>query len=174
MELYKIEENYYKKLKEVDEKVPSLENEKGARPFLGFILKVNYKNYFAPLTSPKRKHETMKDKIDFIKIKDGKLGAINLNNMIPIPISRCKVISIEEITDKKYRELLTKQLQWCKENEFQIIARAHKLYDTICYQKENKELKQRCCDFKALEEKCFTYMKENQIREEELFAYIYE
>ena len=41
--------------------------------------------YFAPLSSPKQKHLKMKNDIDFYKLSNGKLGAINFNNMIPVP-----------------------------------------------------------------------------------------
>lgn len=36
------------------------------------------------LTFPKKKHKVMKNDIDFRKIDGGNLGAINLNNMIPV------------------------------------------------------------------------------------------
>lgn len=38
--------------------------------------------YFAPLSSPKPKHLKLKSKLDFLKIDNGKLGAIN--NMLPV------------------------------------------------------------------------------------------
>lgn len=51
---------------------------------LGFYLLLKGKEYIAPLGSLKPKHLTMKNNIDFIKIDNGKLGVINLNNMIPV------------------------------------------------------------------------------------------
>ena len=42
---------------------------------------------------------------DFLKIDGGKLGGINLNNMIPIPSSFLEKIEIDKIEDKKYKEI---------------------------------------------------------------------
>lgn len=42
---------------------------------------------YAPLASPKPKHININPKaIDIYKIKDGELGVVNINNMIPTPI----------------------------------------------------------------------------------------
>ena len=59
-------------------------SKKTDRPFIGVILKVENREYFAPLSSPKEKHKKMRETMDIIKIKNGKLGVINLNNMIPV------------------------------------------------------------------------------------------
>ena len=63
------------------------QNAKNNRPFVGILFKVNNFFYFAPLTSPKKKHIKLKNKIDFLKIDNGILGAINFNNMIPVNIN---------------------------------------------------------------------------------------
>lgn len=36
---------------------------------------------FAPLSSPKPKYQKLKSKLDFLKIDNCKLGAINFNNI---------------------------------------------------------------------------------------------
>ena len=41
------------------------------RPFIGIVFKINNKEYFAPLSSPKEKHKKMKTNIDFFKIDKG-------------------------------------------------------------------------------------------------------
>lgn len=51
----------------------------------GILFTVNGFHYYAPLTSPKPKHLQMKNQIDFLKINQGQWGAINFNNMIPVP-----------------------------------------------------------------------------------------
>lgn len=50
----------------------------------GILFKIDTFEYFAPLSSPKLKHIKMKNTLDFLKIKNGELGAINFNNMIPV------------------------------------------------------------------------------------------
>lgn len=52
------------------------------RKYIGVVLYVNGMDYFAPLSSFKPKHNSMRDGIDFIKIKN--YAVINLNNMFPI------------------------------------------------------------------------------------------
>lgn len=165
LNLYTVDSEYFDFLRKFEPRVPFV---KEHRPFLGIVLKVNYKNYFAPLCSPKEKHKAMHKQRDLIKIDDGKLGVINLNNMIPIPESRCIRLELKNMGDTKYQILLNKQLIWCNQNSEEIIATAEKLYESICYfDEENSMLKGRCCNFRLLEKKCIEYMKENTLQEEE-------
>ena len=78
MELYRVDIEYYNYLHYYEPKIPYIENEKQNRPFIGIILNVNGKNFFAPLTSPKKKHLIMKDMQDFLKIDRGRLGRMML------------------------------------------------------------------------------------------------
>ena len=73
MELYKVDMNYYNYLHYFESKIPYIENEKQNRPFIGIVLNVNGKNFFAPLTSPKKKHLVMKNMQDFLKIDSRKV-----------------------------------------------------------------------------------------------------
>ena len=82
LKLYKVEAEFLDLLREIEPKVSLL---KERRPFLGILIKLDEFNYLAPLTSPKIKHKSMKNSEDFIKIDSGNYGAINLNNMIPVP-----------------------------------------------------------------------------------------
>ena len=72
--------------------------------------------YFAPLSSPKQKHLKMKNDIDFYKLSNGKLGAINFNNMIPVPDGSYTLIGTktQSLTyqEQKYKALLRNQLRW--------------------------------------------------------------
>jgi len=62
----------------------------------------NGKNYFAPLHSPKEKHKKISHKaLDIFKIKDGELGVVNINNMIPTPME-VLTEAIPTIKDIKY------------------------------------------------------------------------
>ena len=93
LKLYKVETDFLDLLRETEPKVSLL---KKRRPFLGILIKLDEFNYLAPLTSPKIKHKSMKNSEDFIKIDSGNYGAINLNNMIPVP-------------ELKYNEINTKK-----------------------------------------------------------------
>lgn len=168
MELYKVDIEYYNYLHYYEPKIPYLEKEKENRPFVGVILNVNGKNFFAPLTSPKKKHLIMKDMQDFLKIDGGRLGGINLNNMMPIPKSYLEKIEINTLKDEKYKMMLKKQMKWINQNELRIHNRARNLYYLILNHHTTEALLKRCCDFRLLERRCEDFMREHQVKEEEI------
>lgn len=168
MELFKVDINYCNYLHYYEEKIPYIKDEKENRPFIGVVLNVNGKNFFAPLTSPKRKHIIMNDMQDFLKIDGGRLGGINLNNMMPIPRRYLESINIKYLTDIKYKRMLKNQIRWINQNELRIHNRARNLYYLILNGHATEELKKRCCNFRLLEKKCEDFMKENGVKEEEL------
>ena len=174
MNLYKTDINYYNYLHYYESKVPYIDDEKINRPFIGVVLNVNGKNFFAPLTSPKKKHLTMNDMLDFLKIDSGKLGGINLNNMMPIPKSYLNKIDINNIKDIQYRNLLINQIKWISNNRLRIENKARNLYYLIINGNVTKKLEERCCDFRLLEQKCDEFMKENNIKEEEILYMYFE
>lgn len=164
LNIYNVSQRYYNYIRRYDNKVPYLMHGKENRPFIGIVLSINDCLYFAPLTSPKLKHLHMKNMLDFHKIDEGKLGAINFNNMIPVPRSELREVNLEEsILDsfdtKKYKTLLKNQKEWCNYNRLNIIDKATKLYNIIDEPAMYK-LRKRCCDFKLLEEKCKEYEAE--------------
>ena len=138
---------------------------------LGIILEVNNLNYYVPLASPKKKHERMRNKPDFVKIEDENrklLAVLNLNNMIPVPDNCLTQITLRNIGDlrefknnhekENYTQLLYKEMKIIEtlneNNNLNTLAR--KLY--------NRKLKnptdwisRRCCEFLLLEEKCKLY-----------------
>ena len=87
LKLVTVNSKYCEYLRQYDYRVSFNSNEKETRPFVGILFEINEIKYFAPLSSPKPKHQKMKNTIDFYKIDSGKLGAINFNNMIPVPTS---------------------------------------------------------------------------------------
>ena len=173
MDIYRADINYCNYLHYYEPKIPFTQNRKETRPFVGVVLCVNGKNFFAPLTSPKEKHIKMKNAQDFLKIDDGKLGGINFNNMIPIPKRYLSKIYIRKIRDENYKKMLYMQINWIEKNELRISNRAKNLYYLVTEKKANKELIDRCCDFRLLEQKCQEFMEKNGIKEEEiLYSYL--
>lgn len=172
---YQADSNYCDFLRKTDPCVPYTRDEKQNRPFIGIVVKVNGFNYYAPLSSPKKKHFSMMEQIDFIKINNGKLGAINLNNMIPIHIFCLKPIDIQikptdDKSTKEYKNLLADQLSWCngEKNAPKIIRKATALYKTIVNQRASEKLLKRCCDFKLDEIQCLKYCVEHNLEMEQL------
>ncbi len=84
LRIVRVNTDYCDYLRKYDNKVAYNKHEKELRPFIGILFKIENCEYFAPLASPKEKHIKMKNKIDFLKIKGGELGAVNFNNMIPV------------------------------------------------------------------------------------------
>ena len=164
----KVDPNYINFLLKYDNKVSYNEIllKKENRPFLGILLNINSKKYYAPLSSKKNKFiklhkiykRTNKNNIDlfFIEDKKGKLlSVLNLNNMIPIAVN-----SIIEFDIRKYRNanLLEKEIEFFNSyrNKKEIKKRAIKIYN-IVRNHTNKNVEERCCNFKLLEEKCEEY-----------------
>ncbi len=166
---YTVNSEYCKYLKTFDNKMPNIENEKSNRPFVGIVLEINSYKYYAPLTSPKKKHLKMKNQIDFLKINNGLWGAINFNNMIPVLKNDIKEIDFRILKDdnkaeKEYKNLLINQLRWCNSNNKRIKERAEKLHTFITSKNENESLRNRCCNFPVLEEACKKYKGENLVK----------
>lgn len=164
LKLYNIDNNYLNYLRTYDNRV--IKNHGIDRPYVGIILKVTIRGkiikYFAPLSSPKRKHLKMKNTIDFIKIDNGKYGAINLNNMIPLASHHATLIDINKVNPPTYKNLLTNQITWIRANQNTIISKAKNLHNKMI-QDDSKlstfeiNVKSRCCDFLLLEGICDKY-----------------
>ena len=117
--------------------------------------------YFASLSSPKPKHQKLKSKLDFLKINNGKLGAINFNNMLPVTEKNIIKLDLDKEpltkSEEKYIKLLKEQLFWLNRNNDKLYGRSKKLYDKYINGTLDKNIAKRCCDFKLLEEKCKEY-----------------
>lgn len=160
--LVTINEKYCSYLRKYDYRVSYNQNTKNNRPFVGILFKVNNFFYFAPLTSPKKKHIKLKNKIDFLKIDNGILGAINFNNMIPVNINDFTKVEISISTKNvKYNRLLQKQLFWLNRHHINVYQRAIKLYFKYKNEDLPSSIKNRCCNFVLLEQKCNKWSKKN-------------
>ena len=166
LKFYNIDLEYIENLQKIDNKIPdtSKQNKKANRKFIGILLTINGINYVAPLSSPKKKHLSMEDGIDFLKIDNGTLGIINFNNMFPVHNHLMTEIDISKENNPKYKILLTKQLTWCNEikNKKKILKNSKLLYNLIKIDLISEKVKNRCCNFKLLEEKAIEYMKDKQ------------
>ena len=108
--IVRVDTDYCDYLRKYDNKVAYNKNEKELRPFIGILFKIDNCEYFAPLSSPKSKHKNMKNTVDFFKINDGKLGAVNFNNMIPVNKNNYSLVDLNKetltIAELKYQKLL--------------------------------------------------------------------
>lgn len=166
LDLYWVDKKFIRDLSKVDDNVMSVSPQTGknTRPFIGIVLIMDEKEYCIPLTSPKDKFNG-KSKEDYIKIPDPKLknsqgapitiGILNLNNMIPVTnevLTKIDLSSTSQI-DRSRKELLKKEIKWCRDNLSVINNRANKIYKKVTETPEKSHaLARRCCNFKKLEE----------------------
>ncbi|CAL7879217.1 type III toxin-antitoxin system ToxN/AbiQ family toxin [Fusobacterium necrophorum] len=173
---YTVNTDYVKYLREIDNKVTdnSPENNKEKRPYIGILIEIGTFKYIAPLSSKKQKFLKMKNTLDFIKINNGKEGAINLNNMIPVKSSFISEYIVENEKDLKYKELVENQLSWCNEeiNKRKIRTNAEKIYKLLQTEKLPKNIRDRCCNFEALEKQCLGYITKLKQEKIEMIKHI--
>lgn len=160
LNLYLIDIKYIRDLAKADNHVMSVSPQiaKEKRPFVGIIVICGTEKYCVPLSSPKSKHASMKNDIDFTKIydKDKLIGVLNFNNMIPVHEQFIKPLNIKPLLSDNastihYKKMSAKQLTYCQRNQEAIIRKANKLYEMVISGKASGLLKRRCCDFSKLE-----------------------
>lgn len=157
LKIYYIDEGYINYLTQFDSNVAYNKNK--TRPYIGIVYTYNNYNYFAPLASPKLKHMNINPKaIDIYKIKDGELGVVNINNMIPTPIEELTEV-LPIIKDSKYRKMLEEQLTFLNNHKAELFKKIN--YFQNMYRKGHlsKNILNRCCNFILLEKKFQQYVK---------------
>lgn len=157
LNIYKVDIDYLDWLRKFDDKISYVNNDDKKRPFIGILINLEKQVYLAPLSSPKPKHIHMKNAMDFMKIDQGKLGVINLNNMIPVLKDKIHIISIRDMEDSEYKVLLGKQYRWCNVNKDRILNQAIKLRNKYINNELHLAIRERCCKFNLLEEKSLEY-----------------
>lgn len=162
LNLYNIDMKYIRNLSKADDKVLSVAPQEGKenRPLVGIVVICDKISYCIPLSSPKPKHEKMKNDKDFSKIlnRNGKtIGVLNFNLMVPVDRSLIYKIDLhiskhDFTRTAEYKHLLNDQLDWCNDNREIICRKANKLYKIVTQTPEKFiNLTRRCCDFKKLE-----------------------
>lgn len=152
---YEVDDSYIEYLSKFDSHImyTKILTRKFKRKYIGILFRINEKLYIAPLSNYKEKHNKMKESIDFIKI--GNKSVINLNNMFPVEKDNISIVNIEKEKDINYRQLLRNEYMLCIPKFRKIIKNAKILYNQVTLYK--MPIKDRCCDFKLLEEKCFEF-----------------
>ena len=154
IKIYYVDSSYIDYLRKYDSKVPF--NKGKSRPYVGIVYKYNNQNYFAPLSSPKPKHLKLKDDaIDIFKIDSGKLGIININNMIPVA-NDCLAEVLPLLKDGKYKNLIQNQLTFINkpDNKIKLLSKVYYFQDKYRNGFLDKKVLNRTCNFNILEEKC--------------------
>lgn len=153
-----------------DRQVPIEHSEQGRRkrPYIGILLTGRSgMDYVLPLTSPKPKHQRMRSSMDFHRLDSGRLGAVNINNMIPVlDENDYTMIDLDGMlhrhlntADRMYYYLLKQQKTWIEENgQCPILQhKAEKLHEKFCDGSLNRPIASRCVDFVKVEEAARMY-----------------
>ena len=159
--IVKVEEKYCDYLRVFDNRVPYNVGIKELRSFIGVLFIIKNCEYFAPLSSPKEKHKLLKNTIDLLKINDGVYGVVNFNNMIPVKSNN--YVEFDLSLDNKDKDevmrinLLRNQLRWLTVNRKEIMNKSRLLYNLYMNDKLPDNVRDRCCNYRLLEEKCNEY-----------------
>ena len=169
LNFYYINLKYIRDLSNVDDNVMSISPQRGKqdRPFVGVIVLLNERKYCIPLTSPKDKFKAMKSQVDFLKIFDERkkddnctpklIGVLNINNMIPVDETVISKVDLtihekDKTEIKIHKQLMQKQLRWCRDHVDTIENRANKVYDMVVnHPDKNRNLVKRSSKFIKLE-----------------------
>ena len=163
LNLYTVNMKYIRNLhNQGDDRVFSVSPQVGkdSRPFVGIVVICEEKKYCIPLSSPKEKHKTMKNGVDFHRIldADGKLiGVLDFNNMIPVREDvlmevDLKVHPKDSQEMKRYKNLMIDQLSFCRQNQDILVKKAEKLYKMVGRKNGSGPLKRRCLKWSKLEQ----------------------
>lgn len=167
MDWCSVDEDFMDYLRNCEPRIPKTDY--GAdkyKPFYGVLFEINDLAYVTQISSPKPRHERMKNSLDFIKLYDNGdlLAVVNLNYMFPTQKDRFSIVSYSNIESFRsfaddneknaYIGLLKKEKNEILKSN--ILAKAQKLY-TFKYDFPDNNISQRCLDFKDLEEKCKSY-----------------
>ena len=133
---------------------------KDNRPFVGLIVMLNDRQYCVPLSSPKEKHKSMKNGLDFHRILDADdklIGVLDFNNMIPVRPDVVRKIQVrtnktDNQATRHYKELMSDQLTFCRQNHDVIVNKAIKLYRMVHQKSTSGFIKRRCLNWAKLEE----------------------
>ena len=173
MKFYYVDSDYIQYLKQTDPKnvQNNYENAANKKPYVGIVLRVNDKDYFAPLSSDKnQKYKTIKESnptvYKLVTHNNNYLGVIKLNNMIPVKKSELNQMTRESISEKdsKYQKLLNTQRIVINSNEDKIKQKAELLYRLVVEQK-NDFYSQISAKFSQLEKACDNYANHKKVKE---------
>lgn len=163
LKFYEVNSDYIQYLRENgDDKIPKIDYQKHKKFFCGIVLTINNFNYFAPVSSNRKKAHTTFLILD--KDKNTKkltpISSLRFSFMFPCTM---KYLNQKDFSkeDPKYQILLRKELHYCNKNIEKIKKLANEVYKLGLKEETRKRF--NICNFKKLEEKCLEYEKLNSI-----------
>lgn len=175
---YHVDLDYLRHLHSIDSEVQYTDKKNyAAKPFLGIVVLLGTRHYMIPLTSAKPKHTRLRytdsghyliyeqipvDELDpkdiYKPISDTEVRKIfsmlEIKKMIPIRPDLYTRINFDEITDKRYADLLEKEYRFCQKIQSGILEKAKRLYTE---QLRTGVIRPMCCNYAKLEAVCDAY-----------------
>ena len=156
-----VDENYLDYLRNYESRIPRTDyGENKYKPFFGVLFETDDLYYVTQVSHPQKRHEKLKQQLDFYKLYNGNqfIAVVNLNYMFPIPkqhtspfqkkyIDTYRTFESEE-EKKNYIALLDLELKAI--NRLNLGEKAKFLYD-LKYKKPDNNIARRCIDFKEME-----------------------
>jgi len=172
MDWYVVDKGYVAHLYKYDYRVGHVEYGDKLKLHVGILIEIDGFKYYVPVSSPKAKHETMSNGLDFHKIIDSANGTlyavININNMIPVPDKYVTQLKYNEVQNFRtfasekektdYIYLLQKEKSIIDQLETTLTNKAMKLHEKVTANPDSS-LAKRCCNFSLLQEKSLEYEK---------------
>ena len=160
MKICTVNSDYLKYLRSFDRRVEfstaAADSYNSSRPYAGSVLMTaGGAGFYAPFEHPRKKHAGLRRNMHIIKIYDGRLGLISLNNMIPVPADQLTELK-PEASDSG---ILKEQYKFCVRHEQLIRSRAGLIYAKS--RTMNSFEKNIFCDFRKLEILALHYGKES-------------
>ena len=171
-----VNQNYLKFLSGYDNEVYFKETNYENKPYLGVLVTFNNDEYAIPFSSAKQKYKYYSDFYDgkmliyenavpsrmskkdvWILQSNGTakhiLAILNIGKMIPLKNGCYTIVninhsSIDSVRERKYKDLLNKEFQFCVRHKEEILNRSVEIY---IEQLKTKVIKFSYCDFKKLE-----------------------
>lgn len=166
MDFYRIDESYisylqkYEKEKRGVTKVPNIKYADRNKFAFGAVMEVNGVKYYVSVSSFNKSQEAnilIRVPGDAQEIK----GSLRFNYMVPVPENCLTRLSIKDVEDKNYRNLLNKEYRFCQNNADRIQKKAEKIYNMVISNRK-QVLTDNSCDFKILEEAYNKYISEHK------------
>ena len=177
LNLYRVDMKYIRDLHNADDKVSSVSPQIGKenRIYVGIVILCKSQKYIIPLSHPQKKHITMKPSADFDKIYDKKgrlIAVLNFNLMIPVEDRQLikvdlKIKKTDSYKDIAYKNLCLNEIDYCRNGTMHklICDKASNLYDLCTNERFNYKGKERCLNFRRLEEICKRYNEKLDIKD---------
>lgn len=177
LSFYKINETYIETLQSIDSDIRISTGEKRTRPYIGVVLTIQDRLFFAPLSSPTKFPKTLNSNdlkitkakksniekrrlsIKVINNKHVHLCNVIIGKIIPVPSSQISEISINDLlsstisSERKYGDLLQKEYYAINAMKDTIYDKALRFYTKSITNTLPKHNKTHCVDL----QKAITY-----------------